>query len=151
MPPVQKRAARKTSTTRKKTARKPASARKAASARKSPVKSSVKPRVTAAARARYEANGRAVARIKKALEATEKEMKAFRGNIEAGGRDLRKDVGRLLRDARRDVEKMNKTVLRDLQRVQKDLASAGKAKPKPARKAARGRSRTTSRGRSRAS
>jgi hypothetical protein len=132
MPPTGKAKPRKTtgrkaSTSRKTTAKKPAA----------------RPRVTAAARARFEQNGRAIARIKKALEVTEKELGAIRGSIQTGRKDLRKDVARLLRDARRDLEKMNKAVLRDLEQLQKDLSSPGRARPagKPSSAAKRGASK----------
>src|SRR5437764_14614379 len=83
MPPTgkakpRKTTARKASTSRQTTAKKPAA----------------RPRVTAAARARFEQNGRAIARIKKALEVTEKELGAIRGSIRTGRKDLRKDVVR---------------------------------------------------------
>jgi ABC-type transporter Mla subunit MlaD len=95
-----------------------------------------------------EQNGRALDRVKKALESTEKELGAIRGSLASGGRDLRKDATKLLKDARREVEKMNKSVARDLERLQKDLTAAAKAKPaskaKPKR-AARKATRTTKR------
>ena len=101
---------------------------------------------------RCEENGRAVVRIKEALEATQKEMTAIRGSLEAGGRDLRKDVAKLLRDARRDVEKMNTTVRRDLQRLQKDLTSTAKVNSsRRERKPPRTGTRTARRVRSQAS
>ena len=135
MPPTPKAKARKTtarkaSTSRQTTAKKPAA----------------RPRVTAAARARFEQNGRAIARIKKALEITEKELGAIRGDIRTGRKDLRKDVARLLRDARRDLEKMNQAVLRDLEHLQKDLGSHGRARPagKPRSAAKRGTSKRNS-------
>jgi hypothetical protein len=65
-----------------------------------------------------------VGRIKEALDATQTDLAAIRGSVGTGGRDLRKDVAKLLRDARRDVEKMNKAVRRDLERLQKDLTPA---------------------------
>jgi hypothetical protein len=147
MPPAQKSAARKTSTARKK-----APARKASAARKSSAERSASPRATAAKRALCEENSRAVVRIKKALETTQREMTAVRGSLEAGGRDLRKDVTKLLRDARRDVEKMNTTVRRDLQRLQKDLTSTSKARAsQAARKTPRKAAPNAGRGRRRAS
>jgi hypothetical protein len=92
-------------------------------------------------------NGRALDRVKKALESTEKELGAIRGSL-AGGRDLRKDATKLLKGARREVEKMNKALARDLERLQKDVTAAAKAKPaskaKP-KKAARKATRTTKR------
>lgn len=113
--------------------RKAPSARKASSARAS----SARPRAGATALSRIEQNHRVIARVKKTLETTQKDLSAIRGSVSAGGRDLRKDVTRLLRDARRDVEKMNTAVRRDLERLQKDLATATKAKPRrPTRKRA---------------
>jgi len=110
-------------------------------------------RAAAATRARHERNSQAIRRIKQALDVTQKEMAAIRGNLGTGGGDLRKDVAKLLRDARRDVEKMNKAVLGDLERLRKELAAAAKArpvkrtssssrKPRRASASARGRRRT---------
>ena len=117
------------------TARTARSARKAPSARASSGGS----RGRATALSRIQQNDRVIARVKRALEATQKDLSAIRGSVSAGGRDLRKDVTKLLRDARRDVEKMNTAVRRDLERLQKDLSAATKAQPrKPTRKLARG-------------
>jgi len=118
-------------TSKKTTAR---SARKAPSARPSP--GQTRARSTALSRSQH--NDRVIARVKKALEATQKDLGAIRGSVSAGGRDLRRDVSKLLRDARRDVEKMNTAVRRDLDRLQRDVAAATKMQPrKPARKPAR--------------
>ena len=119
----------------------PKTARKSSSSRKSPAKPAARKRAKPAARkratsgahTRFEHNGRVIGRVKDALERTQKEMTAIRGSIGTGGKDLRKDVSKMLRDVRRDVEKMNRTVVRDLERVQKDLSPT--AKPKRARKA----------------
>ena len=128
-------------TNNKTTARTSRSARKAPSARAS----SGRPRARATALSRIQQNDRVIARVKRALEATQKDLSAIRGSVSAGGRDLRKDVTKLLRDARRDVEKMNTAVRRDLERLQRDLSAATKAQPrKPARKPAR-RARSSSR------
>jgi hypothetical protein len=122
-------------TNHKTTARTSRSARKAPSARAS----SGRPRAGATALSRIQQNDRVIARVKRALEATQKDLSGIRGSVSAGGRDLRKDVTKLLRDARRDVEKMNTAVRRDLERLQKDLSAATKAQPrKPTRKPARG-------------
>ena len=122
-------------TNNKTTARTSRSARKAPSARAS----SGRPRARATALSRIQQNDRVIARVKRALEASQKDLSAIRGSVSAGGRDLRKDVTKLLRDARRDVEKMNTAVRRDLERLQKDLSAATKAQPrKPTRKLARG-------------
>ena len=111
-------------------------AKKASYTRKAPsARASSRPRARATALSRTQQNDRVIARVKKALETTQKDLSAIRGSVSAGGRDLRKDVTKLLRDAGRDVEKMNTAVRRDLERLQKDLATATKAKPrKPARK-----------------
>jgi hypothetical protein len=81
-------------------------------------------------------NERAISRIKGQLEAIQKELPAIRGSVGTGGRDIRKDVSKMLREVRRDVEKMNKAVRRDLERLQKDLASTTKARPSGARRKA---------------
>jgi len=141
MPAKQKTAASKT-------------ARKSSSSRKSPAKPAARRRAKPAARkratsgthARFEHNGRVIGRVKNALERTQKEMSAIRGSVGTGGKDLRKDVSKMLRDVRRDVEKMNRTVVRDLERLQKDLAAT--AKPKRGRKASTRRA-PTARGRRR--
>ena len=78
-------------------------------------------------RARVARNGRAIERVKKALENSEKEMAAVRGSL-AGG-NVRKEATKLLKGARREVEKMNKALARDLDRLQKDVTSAAKGKP----------------------
>jgi len=101
-------------------------------AKQTPTRKSARPSATARAsastRARVEQNGRVVARVKDRLEAAQRDLAAIRGSVGTGGRDLRKDVAKLLRDARRDVEKMNRELLRDLKRLQRDLVSAPKAK-----------------------
>jgi hypothetical protein len=112
MPSTRKPAARKT-------ARKPA-----------------RTRATEAAHARGVQNERAITRIKGQLEMIQKEMPAIRGTVGTGGRDIRKDVSKMLREVRRDVEKMNKAVRRDLERLQKDLASTTNARPSGARRKA---------------
>jgi hypothetical protein len=135
MPSPRKSAAGKT-TSRKAPARK-ASARKASST-KSSTRTSARSRATQSVRARLEQNGRSLGRVKKTLEATQKELTGLSGG-------LGKDVAKRLKDAGRDVERLNKVVVRDLERLQKDLATAAKGKPsakkakpkKAARKAAR--------------
>lgn len=116
-------------------------ARKKASASRKPVKSAAgaRPPAHAAALSRVRHNDRVIARAKKALETTQKDLSAIRGSVSAGGRDLGKDVVRLLRDTRRDVDKMNTAVRRDLKQLQRDLSGAGPTrKGKPARKRASG-------------
>jgi hypothetical protein len=109
---------------------------------------SARPRARTTALSRIQHNDRVISRAKKTLETTQKDLDAIRGSISTGGRDLRKDVAKLLRDTRRDLEKMNTSVRRDLKQLQKDLSPATKAKPrKPAtnakpRKPARKRAAT---------
>jgi hypothetical protein len=104
---------------------------------RSTAKSTARGRVTSAARTaahrRHESNRRAVDRVKKALDTTQKEIAAIRGTLGTGRKDLRKDAAKLLREAGREVEKMNKAVLGDLERLQKELKGAAKgATPKRA-------------------
>jgi hypothetical protein len=108
---------------------------KATTRTRSTAKSTARGRVTSAAktaaRRRHESNRRAVDRVKKALDRTQKEIAAIRGTFGNGRKDLRKDAAKLLREAGRDVEKMQKAVLGDLDRLQKELTGAAKgAKPK---------------------
>jgi hypothetical protein len=101
---------------------------------------------TEAAHARGVRNERAITRIKGQLEMVQKEMTAVRGSMGTGGRDIRKDVSKMLREVRRDVEKMNKAVRRDLERLQKELGSTAKARSGGARrKAASSTRRATTR------
>ena len=123
MPANQKTAVRKTTSARK---AKTTSARKAPSARASSTRRGAR----ATALSRVQQNDRVIARVKKALETTQKDLSAIRGSVSTGGRDLRKDVSKLLRDARRDVEKMSRAVHRDIGRLQKDLSSVAKPKPR---------------------
>ena len=102
------------------------------STKKSPAKPSVRARTTQSARVRLENNDRAIGRITKSLEASQKDLAAIGGSLGTGASDLRKDVAKLLRDARRDLTKMSKTVRRDLERLQKDVGAASKAKPRRA-------------------
>lgn len=112
-------------------------------ARKPAPKKAARPGPSAGARSndgalsRTRHNDRVIARAKKALESTQKDLGAIRGSVSTGGRDLSKDVIKLLRDARRDVEKMNTAVRRDLKRLGEDLSKAtGPGRRKPARKRA---------------
>jgi ABC-type transporter Mla subunit MlaD len=102
------------------------------STKKSPSKPPVRPRATQSARALFEKNDRAIDRITKSLEASQKDLAAIGGSLGTGASDLRKDVARLLRDARRDLTKMRNTVRRDVERLQKDVSAASKAKPRRA-------------------
>jgi len=118
--------------------------RKIAARKASPARSKAARRKAASAtRSLSEENDRAIARAKKTLEAAQKDLSAIRGSVGSGGRDLRKDVAKLLRDAGRDLEKMNTAVRRDLERLQKDLVAEARrstpyrtrrTKPKPAPK-----------------
>ena len=138
MPTSQKKPARKPApkkaSTRAPSARRAPSAGRASSAGRT---RSAGTRTHAAALSRVRHNDRVIARAKKALDTTQKDMGAIRGSVSAGGRDLSKDVIKLLRDTRRDIEKMNTAVRRDLKQLQKDLSKATDVKKrKPARKRA---------------
>jgi hypothetical protein len=115
--------------------------RKASAPKRPSVKTGARGRISSAARTRHESNRRAIDRIKKALDTTQKEITAIRGSLGTGRKDLRKDVAKALREARRDVEKMNKAVVGDLERIQKELTGAAKAaKPRRTARKASGRS-----------
>jgi ABC-type transporter Mla subunit MlaD len=95
-----------------------------------------KTHVAEAAKATAENDARIVAHVSQALEAAQEDLASIGGSLGAGGRDLGKDVQRLLRDARRDLKKMRKALQRDIERLQKALAtdalkrgSAGRARP----------------------
>ena len=105
------------------------------STQKSKARPAARPRTTAAARARYAKNDRAIGRLTKSLDTAQKDLAAIGGSVSTGAGDLRKDVAKRLRDARKDVTKMGNTLRRDLERLQKkDSASASKkAKPKKAK------------------
>jgi hypothetical protein len=105
------------------------------STQKSKARPAARPRASAASRARYEKNHRAVGRLAKSLDTAQKDLSSIGGSVSTGASDLRKDVAKRLREARKDVTKMSNTLRRDLERLQKkDSASASKkAKPKKAK------------------
>jgi hypothetical protein len=84
-------------------------------------------------------------RLNESLEAAEKAAMALRDDIGAGGRDLLKDLDRMITAARRDAAKLTKSVRGDIAELQKAIAKqpngnkpASKATPKTApKKAAR--------------
>ena len=105
------------------------------STQKSKARPAARPRASAATRARFEKNNRAIGRLAKGLDTAQKDLSSIGGSVSTGASDLRKDVAKRLRDARKDVTKMGNTLRRDLERLQKkDSASASKkAKPKKAK------------------
>ena len=96
------------------------------STQKSKARPAARPRTTAAARARYAKNDRAIGRLAKSLDTAQKDLAAIGGSVSTGAGDLRKDVAKRLRDARKDVTKMGNTLRRDLERLQKNSGSASK-------------------------
>lgn len=82
---------------------------------------------------------KAVDRLNEALEAAEKAAKALREDIGAGGRDLLRDVDRLISAARRDAAKLTQSVRGDLAELQKAIVKQPNghkpAPKKPVRKA----------------
>ena len=93
------------------------------STQKSKARPAARPRATAAARARYAKNDRAIGRLTKSLDTAQKDLAAIGGSVSTGAGDLRKDV-----------TKMGNTLRRDLERLQKNSGSASKkAKPKKAK------------------
>lgn len=81
----------------------------------------------------------AVERLNESLEAAQKAATALRDDIGAGGRDLLRDVERMISAARRDAAKLSRSVRADLSELQKAVvkqSNGHKAKAAP-RKAPR--------------
>jgi hypothetical protein len=72
-------------------------------------------------------------RLNASLEAAQKALTDLGGNLGRGGRDLLKDVQKLVRDARRDTGRLNKTLLADLGQLQKTVTGRG-GKPRAGQK-----------------
>jgi len=64
-------------------------------------------------------------RLNASLEAAQKALADLGGTLGRGGRDLLKDVQKLVRDARRDTARLNKTLLADLGQLQKTVTGRG--------------------------
>src|SRR3954471_19908506 len=64
----------------------------------------------------------AVERLNDSLEAAQKAATALRGDIGAGGRDLLRDVERMISAARRDAAKLGHSVRDDLSELHKSIA-----------------------------
>jgi hypothetical protein len=88
---------------------------KAARKKTTPVRTS--PRKSAAAAS--------LDRLNASLEAAQKALADLGSNLGRGGRDVLKDVQKLVRDARRDTVRLNKTLLADLDRLQKTVTGRG--------------------------
>ena len=100
-------------------------------------------------------------RLNASLEAAQKALTDLGGSVGRGGRDLLKDVQKLVSDARRDTLRLNKSLLADLNQLQKTMTGRG-GRPRAGqkgrttrktatRKAARGRTASTRSSRSTAS
>jgi hypothetical protein len=76
-------------------------------------------------------------RLNASLEAAQKALTDLGGTLGRGGRDVLKDVQKLVRDARRDTLRLNKSLLADLNQLQKTVTGRG-GKPRASQK-----SRTT--------
>jgi hypothetical protein len=53
-------------------------------------------------------------RLNESLDAAQKALGDLQGDLGRGGRDIVKNVNRLLRDARRDTAKLNRALVKDL-------------------------------------
>jgi hypothetical protein len=53
-------------------------------------------------------------RLNESLDAAQKALADLQGDLGRGGRDIVKNVSRLLKDARRDTAKLNRAVVKDL-------------------------------------
>jgi hypothetical protein len=87
-------------------------------------------------------------RLNASLEAAQKALADLGGNLGRGGRDVLKDVQKLVRDARRDTVRLNKTLLADLDRIQKTVTgrSGGSRASQKSRTTRRKATRKTARG-----
>jgi hypothetical protein len=70
-------------------------------------------------------------RLGDSIDAAQDALKDVRGELSKGGRDLLKDLDRLLHDARKNLRGARRTLTKDLDEVQK--AAAGKRRPSPRR------------------
>ena len=88
-------------------------------------------------------------RTKDSLDATEKAARALRNDVSVGGRDLQRNLERMITSTRRDLTKLEQAVRKDISQFQKALASPPSARPAAQRKrstAAGARKRSTSSG-----
>jgi hypothetical protein len=53
-------------------------------------------------------------RLNESLDAAQKALTDLQGDLGRGGRDIVKNVSRLIRDARRDTAKLNRALVKDL-------------------------------------
>jgi hypothetical protein len=53
-------------------------------------------------------------RVNESLDAAQKALGDLQGDLGRGGRDIVKNVSRLIRDARRDTAKLNRALVKDL-------------------------------------
>jgi ABC-type transporter Mla subunit MlaD len=83
-------------------------------------------RRSARARASRKSTGAAsLDRLNASLEAAQKALTDLGDNLGRGGRDLLKDVQKMVRDARRDTLRLNKSLLTDLDQLQKAVTGRG--------------------------
>jgi hypothetical protein len=64
-------------------------------------------------------------RLNASLEAAQKALTDLTANLGRGGRDLLKDVQKMVRDARRDTLRLNKALVADLDQLQKTVTGRG--------------------------
>jgi hypothetical protein len=63
-------------------------------------------------------------RLNESLDAAQKALGDLQGDLGRGGRDIVKNVSRLLRDARRDTAKLNRALVKDLGQLGRALTPA---------------------------
>ena len=91
----------------------------------------------------------AMKRTKDSLNATEKAARALRNDVSVGGRDLQRNLERVITSTRKDLTKLEQAVRKDVSQFQKALTSPQSARPQAQRKrstAAGARKRSTSSG-----
>jgi hypothetical protein len=88
-------------------------------------------------------------RTKDSLNAAEKAARALRNDVSVGGRDLQRNLERMITSTRKDLTKLEQAVRKDVLQFQKALTSPQGARPQAQRKrstAAGARKRSTAAG-----
>lgn len=76
----------------------------------------------------------AMKRTKDSLNATEKAARALRKDVSVGGRDLQRNLERMITSTRRDLTKLEQAMRKDVAQFQKALTSPPSARPAAQRK-----------------
>jgi hypothetical protein len=78
-------------------------------------------------------------RLNESLDAAQKALGEIQGDLGRGGRDIVKNVSRLLKDARRDTAKLNRALVKDIGQLGRALTpgtNSGTARKSPTKRTA---------------